>query len=99
MLFVTTCSARRNRALNFSCRRAQQFGVKTGTIVTASTANGLARGVRNDTLRITIEGIDQGTPEIWYMPRLADAILGQNILKNFNIEVNGDKMTFRSHLP
>lgn len=78
---------------------ATQFGVKTGTIVTADTVNGLTRGVRNESLRVSIEGVDQGTPSIWYMPRLADAILGQNILKNFNIEVNGDKMTFRSHLP
>lgn len=78
---------------------AEPFGVKTGTIVTADTVNGLTRGVRNESLRVSIEGVDQGTPSIWYMPRLADAILGQNILKNFNIEVNGDKMTFRSHLP
>ena len=78
---------------------ATQLGVRSGTLVAANTGNGLTRAVRNDTQRLTIEEIDQGTPAVWYMPNLTMSIVGQNVLKNFNIEVEGDKMTFRSHLP
>lgn len=79
---------------------AEKLGVRYGRLYRTATANGFSDGVITSGLRLSIEGADVGPQDVVFLPNLSGSpLLGQNVLRQFDIRIEGDRIFFKKLRP
>lgn len=79
---------------------ADRIGVRYGRGYRTATANGYSDGVIATGLRLALEGADLGPQDVVFLPNLSgSSLLGQNVLRQFDIRIEGDRIFFKKLRP